>query len=304
MFARRGLVLEIFEGVRGRLLRRPETAAATAPSGAASTGAAVVVEPEPWTPGPEVLAVDGLTKHFGGVHAVQGISLSVAEGERLAIIGTNGAGKSTLFKLIAGDLDPTEGRVSLFGEDITTTPVHKRAQLGIGRSFQMTSLFPTMTVWTNAWLAVQGVQPWRMQATRTASSHHHEGERLEALLREWGLWDVRDAPAAQLGYGDQRRLEIVVALASQPRVLLMDEPTAGQTMEESQALAGHLRALPRDVTAVVIAHDMDLVFSIADRIVVMHEGRIVAEGTGEEIQNNAAVQESYMGAAPAAEEAV
>jgi ABC-type branched-subunit amino acid transport system ATPase component/ABC-type branched-subunit amino acid transport system permease subunit len=302
MLARRGLVLELFEAVRGRVVPAREVQLSSNLSAADAAAAAEPAPAEPWTPGGEALAVAGLTKHFGGVHAVQDVSLTVSEGERLAVIGTNGAGKSTLFKLVAGDLPATEGTVSLFGEDITGTPVHRRAHLGIGRSFQTTSLFPAMTVWTNAWLAVQGVQPWRMQARRSARSHHHEGERLEALLREWGLWELRDAPVSELAYGDQRRLEIVVALASKPRVLLMDEPTAGQTMEESQALGRHLRRLPRDVTVVVIAHDMDLVFSVADRIVVMHEGRIVAEGTGEEIAGNAAVQESYMGAAVTAEE--
>jgi branched-chain amino acid transport system ATP-binding protein len=303
MFARHGLAVAVVDRWRrhgaGRRAARPETAG---DSRAAEPASAAAAAPAPWTGGGVALEVADLAKHFGGVRAVQDVSLTVAEGERLAVIGTNGAGKSTLFRLIAGDLHPTHGRVALFGDDITGVPVHRRARLGIGRSFQLTSLFPHMTVWTNGWLAVQGVQPWRMQAVRRATSHGDAGNRLEGLLSEWGLWDLRDVPVAELGYGDQRRLEIVVALASEPRLLLMDEPTAGQTMEESQALARHLRALPRDVTVVVIAHDMDLVFSVADRIVVMHEGRIVASGTGEEIQNDPAVQESYMGVALAAED--
>jgi ABC-type branched-subunit amino acid transport system ATPase component/ABC-type branched-subunit amino acid transport system permease subunit len=306
MFARHGLAVAVVQRWRRHVARdggrRPRVAERDEHSGAEVDSLGPVAAPvraagAPWTSTEVALEVDGLAKHFGGVRAVQDVSLAVGKGERLAVIGTNGAGKSTLFKLIAGDLAPTHGRVALFGSDITGTPVHRRARLGIGRSFQLTSLFPHMTVWTNGWLAVQGVQPWRMQATRRATSHSDAGSRLEGLLSDWGLWELRDVPVAELGYGDQRRLEIVVALASDPRVLLMDEPTAGQTMEESQALARHLRALPRDVTVVVIAHDMDLVFSVADRIVVMHEGRIVASGTGEEIQNDAAVQESYMGVA-------
>jgi branched-chain amino acid transport system permease protein len=309
MFARHGLAVAVVQRWRRHVARGEERRAERAERDGGSGGDVAEVAPvsqvaapvrpagAPWTSTEVALEVEGLAKHFGGVRAVQDVSLTVGRGERLAVIGTNGAGKSTLFKLIAGDLAPTHGRVALFGADITGMPVHRRARLGIGRSFQLTSLFPHMTVWTNGWLAVQGVQPWRMQATRRATSHADAGSRLEGLLSEWGLWELRDAPVAELGYGDQRRLEIVVALASDPRVLLMDEPTAGQTMEESQALARHLRALPRDVTVVVIAHDMDLVFSVADRIVVMHEGRIVASGTGEEIQNDAAVQESYMGVA-------
>jgi branched-chain amino acid transport system permease protein len=331
MFARRGVVVTIFDLVRrwmapalGRRRGDPGRAPAGqeggsgdghVPSATGAARAAITPDPDadaeagadlappPRTRGEAALAVEGLSKYFGGVGAVRDVSLTVAEGERLAVIGTNGAGKSTLFKLIAGDLAPTHGRVRLFGSDITKAPVHRRAQLGIGRSFQLTSLLPQLTVWINAWLAVQGVQPWRLQGTRRASRHRDAGERVEALLSEWGLWELRDVVVANLGYGDQRRLEIVVALASNPRLLLMDEPTAGQTMEESLALVRHLRALPRDVTVVVIAHDMDLVFSVADRIVAMHEGRVIADGTGEEIQNDSAVQEIYMGVALAGEDA-
>jgi ABC-type branched-subunit amino acid transport system ATPase component/ABC-type branched-subunit amino acid transport system permease subunit len=340
MFARRGVVVTLFDLVRGRLapaLGRRGGGAGPAPARSeggsgdgrvpAAPGAAHAVTPpdadaepgaadavtrpdadaelasSPQAGGEAALAVEGLSKYFGGVGAVRDVSLTVAKGERLAVIGTNGAGKSTLFKLIAGDLAPTHGRVRLFGADITKAPVHRRAQLGIGRSFQLTSLLPQLTVWVNAWLAVQGVQPWRLQGARRASRHRDAEERVEALLAEWGLWELRDVVVAELGYGDQRRLEIVVALASRPRLLLMDEPTAGQTMEESLALVRHLRALPRDVTVVVIAHDMDLVFSVADRIVAMHEGRVIADGTGEDIQNDSAVQEIYMGVALAGEDA-
>jgi branched-chain amino acid transport system ATP-binding protein/branched-chain amino acid transport system permease protein len=242
-----------------------------------------------------VLAVENVSKHFDGVVAVKDVSLSVPEGERLAIIGTNGAGKSTLFNLITGEVAPSQGRVSFFGTDITTLPVHRRAQLGIARSFQVTTLFPKLSVFRSTWLAIQGVQAWRWQMVRRATSHLDAFDLARALLIEWDLWDVRDEPVQDISYGEQRRLEVVMALAAEPRLLLMDEPTSGQTMEESQSLANHLLALPRDTTLIVIAHDMDLVFRMADRIVVMHQGRIVAEGTGAEIQANKLVQESYMG---------
>lgn len=241
------------------------------------------------------LTVAGLSKNFGGVHALEDVSLAVDKGERLAVIGTNGAGKSTLFDLISGELKPTRGQVSLFGADITRLPVHRRAQLGIGRSFQTNTLFPGLPVLMNVWLAMQAVQRWRWQVLRPAARHRETLDRAEALLVTWGLADVHDELAKDISYGEQRRLEIVLALASEPRLLLMDEPTAGQTLTESLALAEHLRALPRDVTAIVIAHDMDLVFSFADRIVVLHQGAIVAEGTSAEIQANPVVQETYMG---------
>jgi len=245
------------------------------------------------------LAVENLSKRFGGVLAVKDVSLSVPKGERLAIIGTNGAGKSTLFNLITGELAPSHGRVLVFGTDVTTLPVHRRAQLGIARSFQFTTLLPKLSVLRNTWLAIQGVQPWRWQVTRRATSHTEDLDRARALLAEWDLWRVRDELAQDISYGEQRRLEVVMALAAEPRLLLMDEPTSGQTMAESQSLANHLLAVSRETTVIVIAHDMDLVFRMADRIIVMHEGLIVADGTGAEIQANKAVQESYMGSTPA-----
>jgi branched-chain amino acid transport system permease protein len=272
----------------------PDRAQRVAPAAApAGDGASASAEP--------ALVVDGLAKHFGGVHALDGVSLTVRKGERLAVIGTNGAGKSTLFNLISGELAPTAGTVSLFGADITHKPVHQRAQLGIGRSFQINTLFLELTVIRNVWLAIQGVQPWRWQVARPAERHTETLERAEELIRAWGLWDVRDELAKDISYGEQRRLEIVMAMASEPRLLLMDEPTAGQTLDESHALGEYLRGLPRDITAIVIAHDMDLVFSFADRIIVMHQGEIVAEGTAAEIEANPLVQENYMGATPAPE---
>jgi len=311
MFARQGIIVRatqlwigrrVFRSSRGGVLAQPFSDADRQPAEhvGESPGEAA---PAPAAPngvvwdggGRDVLAVEGVSKTFGGVTALRDVTLNVASGERLAIIGTNGAGKSTLFKIIAGDLPPTDGRVSLFGRDITALPAHRRAQLGIGRSFQVTSLLARATVWMNAWLAVQGGQEWRIHGFRRADRQAEAAARVEALLKEWGLWELRDVVAAELAYGEQRRLEVVAALASEPRLLLMDEPTAGQTMEESQALARHLRRLPRSVTIVVIAHDMDLVFSIADRVVVMHEGRVVAVGAGDEIRDNPEVQESYMG---------
>lgn len=316
MFARQGVVVkaaQLWSG--GRVFRRTRGVVAPtfmdAPPAAPSedAGATAVVHTDAvdgvsWhrdTTAPAALTVQAVSKTFGGITALDDVSVEVGTGERLAIIGTNGAGKSTLFKIIAGDLRPSSGQIALFGKDITKLPAHRRAKLGIGRSFQVTSLLGRATVWMNAWLAVQGGQSWDLQALRSADRHQDAATRVEALLKEWDLWDLRQVVAAELAYGEQRRLEVVAALASEPQLLLMDEPTAGQTIEESQALARHLRRLPRAVTIVVIAHDMDLVFSIADRIVVMHEGHIVADGTGEEIRDDRRVQESYMGMAPGAE---
>jgi ABC-type branched-subunit amino acid transport system ATPase component/ABC-type branched-subunit amino acid transport system permease subunit len=317
MFARQGIVVKALQLWTGRPVFRPRHGAIAAPAvidapaAATSESAAGVaaVDPRPRdglaserdASAPAALTVHSLSKSFGGITALRDVSLEAGSGERLAIIGTNGAGKSTLFKIVAGDLRASSGRIALFGKDITRLPAHRRAKLGIGRSFQVTSLLGRATVWMNAWLAVQGGQRWDLQGLRSAERHRDAAARVEALLTEWDLWELRHVVAAELAYGEQRRLEVVAALASEPRLLLMDEPTAGQTMEESQALARHLSRLPRSVTVVVIAHDMDLVFSIADRIVVMHEGRIVADGTGQQIRDDPEVQESYMGMAAGVE---
>ena len=243
----------------------------------------------------EVLRVERLSKDFGGVHGLRNVSFSAEAGERLAIIGPNGAGKTTLFNVLNGELSATAGRVYYFGKDITNTGTHRRAHLGIARSFQISALFPTLTVLHNILLALQGTQPRRFQIFRSINSYKDMFARAEELLRVWALWEKRNEPVQNISYGDQRRLEITLSLASKPKLLLLDEPSAGLTADESADIINKIGELGRGATVIFVAHDMDLVFGVAERIIVLHYGEIIAEGTCEEIQVNPRVKEIYMG---------
>ncbi len=243
----------------------------------------------------EALKIEGLSKNFGGVQAVKDVSFTVQAGERLAIIGPNGAGKSTLFNLINGQEFATAGRIYFFGQDITTMPTHRRAHLGQGRSFQLSSLFPKLTVLDNALLAVQGTKPSRFQWFRPITVYKHLLTKAQELLETMALWERRDDLAQALGYGEQRRLEIALSLASEPKLLLLDEPSSGLTASESADIITMIRNVGPDITIVVIAHDMDLVFGLAERIMVLYYGQVIADGTPEEIQANSRVKEIYMG---------
>jgi branched-chain amino acid transport system ATP-binding protein len=241
------------------------------------------------------VAIDDVSMDFQGVQALRHVSCEVAQGQRLAVVGPNGAGKSTLLNTISGHITPSRGCIRLFGEDITRQRIDQRAHRGLARAFQVSSIFPDLTVQANIWLGVAGVQRWRWDFLH-ATNHHSESHLMARdLLQEWGLWEYRDAAARTISYGDQRKLEVALALASGPRVLLLDEPSAGLTIEESQAMIGHLRRLGRETTLLLVAHDMDLVFGVADRLLVMHQGEILADGVPSAIQANAKVREVYMG---------
>jgi branched-chain amino acid transport system ATP-binding protein len=243
----------------------------------------------------EVLKVENLSKDFGGVRAVHNVSFDVAAGERLAIIGPNGAGKTTLFNLLNGQLRPTGGRV-LFGKrDITYLPTHRRAHLGLARSFQITRLFLDLTVLTNALLALQGTLPSRFQMLRPITASKELFDNAEKLLTSMYLWDKRHEPVHSIAYGEQRRLEIALTLASNPSLLLLDEPSCGLTATESAEITTMIRGLGSNITVIIVAHDMDLVFGVAQRIIVLHYGEIIAEGTCNEIRTDAKVKEIYMG---------
>ena len=243
----------------------------------------------------EVLRVEHLSKNFDGIQATEDVSFSVASGERLAIIGPNGAGKTTLFNLLNGQLKPTAGRITLFNQDITHMPVQRRARLGQARSFQINTLFPTLTVLDNMLLAVHGLQPSRFQMFRSMTSYEASMARARTLLASMGLWEKCGELTQDISYGEQRKLEIALSLASEPKLILLDEPSAGLTAEESADLVDQIQNLGRDMTVIVVAHDMDLVFGLADRIIVLHYGRIIVEGTPEEIQADSRVREIYMG---------
>lgn len=243
----------------------------------------------------EVLRIEGLSKNFGGVQALKDVSFTVQAGERLAIIGPNGAGKTTLFNLLNGQESATAGRIYFFGQEITTMPTHRRAHLGQGRSFQLISLFPNLTVLDNALLAVQGTKPSRFQLFRPITAYKHLFTKAQELLEAMALWEKRDDLVQALGYGEQRRLEITLSLASEPKLLLLDEPSSGLTAAEGADIITMIRNLGPDITVVVVAHDMDLVFGLAERIMVLHYGEVIADGMPEEIQANPRVKEIYMG---------
>ena len=242
------------------------------------------------------LAVETLSRDFGGVRALDGVGFEVAEGERLVILGPNGAGKTTLFNLITGLETPTAGRIRLRGSDVTRLPPHRRARLGLGRTFQATTLFPRLTVAESVLLAVQGADRARFILHRPVSAFPRLAARADALLEAWALADRRRVPTRELSYGEQRQLEVVLALAAEPRVLLLDEPTAGLSPAETVAVAAMLRRLPREVTILLIEHDMDVALDLAERLIVLHQGRIVAAGPREAIERDPRVAEIYLGA--------
>ena len=243
----------------------------------------------------EALRVEALRKEFGGVVAVHRISLNVIGGEHLAIIGPNGAGKSTLFNLLGGQLKPTSGSVFFEGQDVTDMSPYQRAHMGIARTFQILNLFKRLTVIENMLLALQGTSRSRFQLIRPMNKYSQLLSRAETLLRSMDLWDRRDDIVHTLSYGEQRKLEIVLSLASKPKLLLLDEPSCGLTAIESSEITDAINHLESGITVMFVAHDMDLVFGLAQRIIVLHYGEIIVEGRPDEIQNDPKVREIYMG---------
>jgi len=243
----------------------------------------------------QALRAEELYKDFGGVQALRDVSFSVAAGERLAIIGPNGAGKTTLLNLLNGQLTPASGRVYFFGRDITSLPTHRRAHLGLARSFQLVTLFPNLTVLDSILLALRGAEPSRFQMFRATTAYKNLYARAQNLLEPMDLWEKRDEPVHAIAYGEQRKLEMALSLAAEPKLLLLDEPSTGLTAAESADVTTMIRNLGTDITIILVAHDMDLVFGVAERIIVLHYGEIITQGTGEEISTDPKVKEVYMG---------
>ena len=243
----------------------------------------------------KIVSIEGLSKDFGGVHAVHNVSFKVEVGEHLAVIGPNGAGKTTLFNLLNGQLKPTSGKIFFRGQDISHLPTHRRIHLGIGRSFQIASLFNNLSVMENVVLAVQGTRPSRFQMLRPITSNKKVFVRAEELLNSMDLWNYRDEPVHSIPYGAQRKLEIAISMASDPKLLLLDEPSCGLTAAESADVTTKICNLEKDVTVICVAHDMDLVFGIASRIIVLHYGEIICEGTPDKIRDDATCKEIYLG---------
>jgi branched-chain amino acid transport system ATP-binding protein len=242
-----------------------------------------------------VLQIEGLTKRFGGVVASDGISLALMPGELHAVIGPNGAGKSTLIGELTGEVAPDSGRIRFDGLDITALPVYRRSQLGLARSFQITSLFPDFTALDNVALAVQAHSGHSFRFWRDARRDPALREPAQASLGRVGLAERADMPVADLSHGERRQLEIAMALATAPRMVLLDEPMAGMGVEESSRLVETLRQLKGSVTILLIEHDMDAVFALADRISVLVYGRIIASGDPAAIRADAAVRQAYLG---------
>ncbi len=242
-----------------------------------------------------ILTVDRLTKHFGGIVATDQVSLEVVPGEIHAIIGPNGAGKTTLIAQLSGLLRPDGGSIRFGGRDITTTPAYKRSHLGLARSFQITSIFPDFTALDNVALAIQAHAGHSFHFLRDARTDNGLRGPAAKVLDQLGLSDRADVLAGNLAHGEKRQLEIAMALATDPKLLLLDEPMAGMGPEDSQQMTKFLQALKSRYAMLLIEHDMDAVFALADRISVLVYGRIVATGTPEQIRANEEVRRAYLG---------
>jgi branched-chain amino acid transport system ATP-binding protein len=243
-----------------------------------------------------VLELRGLSKSFGGLLALRSVGLQVFPGDRKAIIGPNGAGKTTLFNVISGILPASAGQVVLFGRDVTGWASHRRTALGMARTFQITSLFPRLTVLDNVLLAIAGLRRAKYVMWRPFSSYRDVYERAHRLLEQAGYRERADLEVRNLSHGEQRQLEIVLGLASDPKILLLDEPVAGLSSGESAELARFLGRLDPRLAILLIEHDMDVVFDVADHISVLHFGEVVEAGPPDHVRGSAKVQEIYLGA--------
>jgi branched-chain amino acid transport system ATP-binding protein len=242
-----------------------------------------------------LVALQSVAVAFGALRAVDDVSLAVSRGERRAIIGPNGAGKTTLFNAIAGVLPTANGRIMLGGRDVTRLHVHGRAALGIARTFQITNLFAGLTVEENVHLAVQALSRRKFSLFGSGRPNAAEAMAIDEALRNCGLDEKRHWVTGTLSYGEQRRLELALALVSKPSVLLLDEPAAGLAPAERTAMADLIRSLPREVTLILIEHDMDLALNAVDFVTCLHFGRVLCEGAPEAIRSDGRVQEIYLG---------
>ena len=241
------------------------------------------------------LQIEGLSKSFGGLRVTANVSLVVDPGERRLIIGPNGAGKTTLFNLITGELVPDGGRIALFGHDITRVASRRRAHLGMARTYQIITLFPHDTILRNVTLALLGLSPLRWNAFLDLDSQRHLTEQAREALGKVGLEAIAERPLAQTSYGERRRVEIAMALAQNPKVLLLDEPFAGLSIDERREVQKLLAAIPRDVTMVMIEHNMDVALDLADRITLLHFGEVIVEGTRAQVVADPRTREVYLG---------
>jgi branched-chain amino acid transport system ATP-binding protein len=241
------------------------------------------------------LALDRVSRHFGGLKAVDEVTLTVRPGQRHALIGPNGAGKTTLFNVISGELPASHGRITLFGTDVTRMAPHKRAALGIARTFQITKLFTNLTVMENLLLACEALDSRKLVVYRRASSYPDLTTRAAGLIEQFGLTGRTAEYARNLSYGEQRKLEVALSMAGRPRLLLLDEPMAGLSAGESRSMHDILEKIDRSIAVLLIEHDMDIAFAFAERVTVLHQGRVLTEGSRDEVSANPAVQQIYLG---------
>jgi branched-chain amino acid transport system ATP-binding protein len=242
----------------------------------------------------EALVLEGVTRAFGALRAVDDVSLTVEAGQKYAVLGSNGAGKTTLFNAITGDFPPTSGKIRFFGEDITELPPFDRIRKGLRRTYQSSLLFRDLSVRDNLFLAVRGVSNGRYSFRHPRTSHS-SNVATEDLLHRSRLDHLANELVANLAYGQQRQLEIGMALAGAPRLILFDEPAAGLSPAERRELVALLRGLPAHMSYVIIEHDLDIALRVVERVTVMHNGKVLRHGTPEEIENDAQVQAIYMG---------
>jgi len=241
------------------------------------------------------LVLEGVSRHFGGLKAVDNVNLTVQPGERHAVIGPNGAGKTTLFNLISGELQATAGTIRLFGTDVTRLAQHQRAARGIARTFQITKLFPNLTVLENMLVACEALDPRKFTMHRPLSSCTDLAERASTLLAEFRLSAFERVLARNLSYGDQRKLEVALSLAGRPRLLLLDEPMAGLSSAERGAMQALLQKLNPSIAVLLIEHDIDVAFGFAEMVTVLHQGKVLTGGHKDAVSANRRVQESYLG---------
>jgi branched-chain amino acid transport system ATP-binding protein len=242
-----------------------------------------------------LLHLERVSRHFGGLKAVDDVTLSVETGARHAVIGPNGAGKTTLFNVISGELPPSGGIIALNGTNITKQTPYQRAALGIARTFQITRLFPELTVTDNVLLACAALDRRKFAMFRPLSSYPEFAERATRLLQQFELANIGSEPARHISYGARRRLDVALALAGRPRLLLLDEPMAGLSTPERVSMRGLLEQLDPSIAVLLIEHDMDVAFSFAAWVTVLHQGKVLANGTRDEVSANDLVQKAYLG---------
>jgi branched-chain amino acid transport system ATP-binding protein len=241
-----------------------------------------------------ILHLRGVGRRFGGVHAVRDVDLAVRPGERRAILGPNGAGKTTLFNLISGEFPPTAGSVELFGRDVTPLPARKRARLGLSRTFQTSRLFLGLSVEDNLYLAVLGVDDGHFRLVKNKQDSEMRAAA-RAMADAVGLANVLDVLVSELSHGEQRQLEVGMARVSSPKLMMLDEPAAGLSRAERVRLTETLLKLDPDITLILIEHDMDVALRVAEWVTMMHDGRVIVEGTPDEIRANQTVHDLYLG---------